>query len=975
MLSIVLHPDVVKFLRKDISSTVRQKTWDCINQLRQRQFNGGLRVKRLKGITKRVWEARIDRASRLIFTYNKSRQPETGEAEVYIAIQDICLDHDDVPRKAARERTPDATWLYEEIINTLGNIESSLHELPQTERDTLELALLEDEDLDSVISSEHRDELLGNIQWLIIDSPEDWQRAIINQDVDLQLKLTPEEYTLATKNVDILLKGSAGTGKTTVAIHRILYDYLQYPQSGKRLYVAYNPLLVNNAKEQFYQLLGSNDPAVTSLFQFKTLRDLCLEILEQTGESYLPEDEVNFHIFEKIYLHKERQRYPTALVWNEIRSIIKGSQLALDSDYLSQSEYEHLGAKRSSIIQLSRRANFYSAFTYWYQRKIKENGRFDEIDLTRRALEIITEKNLKDYRLIVCDEVQDFTELQLEFIMRLIAPTGNLFFAGDLHQMISPSGFRWEDLKTRFFHHGRQQPLQETFTFNFRSVGSLVNLANQILQVRYRLLNTSYPYKNTQAISNYGEPTRIVAASNKQLESILQTLHPGDAILVRTNPEREHLREVFKSSLVFTIEEAKGLEFDTVFLVNFFQCRRDLWQRALQKPSRLQEHETPGLLLEVNLLYVAITRARRILNVWEEKISEFWQQPELINHYTIQDMQTVAENRSGTQVQDWQQRGEYYLKAEFYLQAAECFEKSGDRLKYSQARAKQLHKEGKYQEAAEIFSELENWETAAKLFQRVQQWQSAANCWGKAGNFEQKQICDIHLLEAQGQFAQAAREWEVIGRYKQAAELFEKYEQWQPAANCWQQAGNLEKKQICEIRLLEVKQQWEDAAQQWHQLRRFDDEKRCWLNSNNTAKKAEYQAKDFEKQKQWLQAYEQYQLAGIFDKAAETRQKAIESLMDSGKQNFEQQNFQGALADYTQALKLNPKQTEAYVRRGMAKTKLKQYVSAIEDYNQALMINPQYADVYHYRGRVYQILSQLDLQKAQMLKDQKKPES
>lgn len=59
----------------------------------------------------------------------------------------------------------------------------------------------------------------------------------------------------------------------------------------------------------------------------------------------------------------------------------------------------------------------------------------------------------------------------------------------------------------------------------------------------------------------------------------------------------------------------------------------------------------------------------------------------------------------------------------------------------------------------------------------------------------------------------------------------------------------------------------------------------------------------------------------------------------------------------------------------MAKTKLKKYISAIEDYNQALMINPHYAQVYFYRGRVYQILSQLDMQKATILKVQSKPES
>jgi tetratricopeptide (TPR) repeat protein len=983
MISIVLHPDVIKFLRTDIDSDLCQKTWNCIDQLRLQQFSGGLRVKHLKGISKRVWEARINRASRLIFTYNKSRQPETGNVELYIAIQDICKDHDDVSRKAARERTPDATWLDAEVINTLGKIEADFTELPLGERNDLQFAQLEDQDLDFASSSEYNvnnvDELLGNIQWLIINSPEDWQKAIINQDRDIPIKLTPEEYALATRQGDIILKGCAGTGKTTVAIYRLFHDYLQYPLSGQRLYVACNPLLVSNVEEQFYRLLDNKDPEAKSLFKFKTLRDLCLEILQQCGQIYSPEDEVNFYVFEKIYLHQASVRYPTALVWDEIRSIIKGGQLALDTDYLTLEGYEELGAKRSSVVAVDARNIFYSRFVLWYRNRLRGDKRFDEIDLTRRALQVFTQQNLPKYELVVCDEVQDFTELQLEFLMHLVTRKGSLFFAGDIHQIISPSGFRWGDLTTRFYEHGRSQPIQEIFTFNFRSIGSLVNLANQVLQLRYRLLNESSPYKNAQAIDTYGELTRLVVASSKHLESVLETLHPGDAILVRTNVQRDHLRDIFKSTLVFTIQEAKGLEFDTVFLVDFFQHKMELWQAALQKPQRLQENQIPGLILELNLLYVAVTRARRILNVWEEHICEFWQQPELIDNYTIKDMQTVAENRYGAKIKDWQERGEYYLKAEFYPQAAECFEKSGDNSKRLYARAKQLQKEGKYQGSAEIFVQLKDWEIAAQLFQRIQMWQEAASCWKQVGDFEQEQICKINLLEEQKQFLQAAKQWEAMGRHERAAQLFEKVKQ------------------------------WEDAAQQWHLLGKTNDEKRCWMESSNEPKKAEYLAGDFEKRKQWLQAFEQYELAGLNDKAAEIRPKAVTSLIKSGIARSKQFNYAESVEDYTQALRLdsnnaeaylqrglaraglkeytaaiedynqalriNSNNTKAYLQRGLAKSELKEYTAAIEDYNQALRINPQYAEVYNCRGKAYQMLSQLDIQKARLLKANNKLKS
>ena len=242
----VLHPDLVDFLCKITESALKEKVWNCIEKLSKRQFHGGLRVKKLKGMAKRVWEARIDRASRLIFTYDKSRQPKTGKAQVYIAVQDICLEHDDVSRRARNsQKNPDAAWLDADVVEAIGSVDRD--DLTSAEQYALDAA----QALELQIPLPHVDELLGKIQWRVVESESEWQRAIIQQDTNLPLKLTPEEYELVKLPGNLLLSGSAGTGKTTVALYRLLPPSWQDSLSGRRLYVTYNQMLVSNAEEQF----------------------------------------------------------------------------------------------------------------------------------------------------------------------------------------------------------------------------------------------------------------------------------------------------------------------------------------------------------------------------------------------------------------------------------------------------------------------------------------------------------------------------------------------------------------------------------------------------------------------------------------------------------------------------------------------------------------------------------------------------
>ncbi|MEC4813028.1 MAG: tetratricopeptide repeat protein [Scytonema sp. PMC 1069.18] len=61
-------------------------------------------------------------------------------------------------------------------------------------------------------------------------------------------------------------------------------------------------------------------------------------------------------------------------------------------------------------------------------------------------------------------------------------------------------------------------------------------------------------------------------------------------------------------------------------------------------------------------------------------------------------------------------------------------------------------------------------------------------------------------------------------------------------------------------------------------------------------------------------------------------------------------DYEGAIEDYTQAIKLNRKDADAYYHRGNYRYDLGDYIGAIADYNQAIRLNPNDADAYYNRG-------------------------
>ena len=82
---------------------------------------------------------------------------------------------------------------------------------------------------------------------------------------------------------------------------------------------------------------------------------------------------------------------------------------------------------------------------------------------------------------------------------------------------------------------------------------------------------------------------------------------------------------------------------------------------------------------------------------------------------------------------------------------------------------------------------------------------------------------------------------------------------------------------------------------------------------------------------------------------------------NAGVQLQQQERFEGAISEYDQAIRLDPKLAEAYTYRGNAYNLLNQYQLAIEDLDEAIRLDPQDAFAYSNRGAAYGRLNQHQL--------------
>jgi len=98
--------------------------------------------------------------------------------------------------------------------------------------------------------------------------------------------------------------------------------------------------------------------------------------------------------------------------------------------------------------------------------------------------------------------------------------------------------------------------------------------------------------------------------------------------------------------------------------------------------------------------------------------------------------------------------------------------------------------------------------------------------------------------------------------------------------------------------------------------------------------------------------YNQY-LRRVQNTPQQQQQRTATTLVEQGLQKYEKRDYDGAIADYTEAIRIDPNGANAYYNRGIVYFDKNDYDRAVADYTQAIRINSNYADAYNNRGIAY----------------------
>ncbi len=471
---------------------------------------------------------------------------------------------------------------------------------------------------------EHPDALrrfrvMGNVEELVraLDYP--WEKWTVFLHPD-QRQLVERSYTGPAR-----VSGSAGTGKTIVALHRAAFLARTHPDA-RVLLTTFSDALSNALGTKLRRLI-SNEPRLGERIEVHSMDSIGARLYElNVGPLRLAERETVENLLKTAAGKVPGQKFSSHFLLTEWDQVVDAWQL---ESWEAYRDVTRLG--RKTRLSEKQRQVLWTIFADVRSELQKphvttRSGMFSHV-----AAKLL-EQHSTPFDFAVVDEAQDVGIAQLRFLAALSGSAPNrLFFAGDLGQRIFQQPFSWKavgvDVRGRSF----------TLRVNYRTSHQIRRQADRLLGPEVSDVDgNTEQRKGTVSLFNGPQPVIQVykseeeetAAAAKWLQERRQEgVQPSEiGIFVRSAHEvdraraaaekagipcrvlDERVETVTGRASISTMHLAKGLEFRSVVVM---ACDDEV----IPSQDRIEAVVDDADLEEVynterHLLYVSCTRAR-----------------------------------------------------------------------------------------------------------------------------------------------------------------------------------------------------------------------------------------------------------------------------------------------------------------------------------------------------------------------------
>lgn len=475
----------------------------------------------------------------------------------------------------------------------------------------------------------------------VMSNQEELQRSLEYPWEKWTVFLHPAQRHLVERghNGPARISGSAGTGKTIVALHRAVFLARQHSDA-KILLTTFSQALANALKLKLERLIG-NEPDICDRIAISSIRGIARELYEaELGEPNIVETEWLKSKLIGIANQTDNHSFTPTFLWGEWNDVVDAWQLETWEAYRN---VQRLG--RKTRIGGKQREILWSIFRQLWD-ILDQRKQITWAGLFRHVTDHLTEADTFPFDYAIVDEAQDLGIAELRFLAKLgTYHPDSLFFTGDLGQRIFQQPYSWKSLGVNI--RGRSQTLK----INYRT-------SHQIRQQADRLLPSSIAdvdgnieeRRNTVSVFNGPTPeieicddadAEIQLVSEWIANRLTHGIQPDEiGVFVRSEEQMHRAIEAIKQAganptelddqvipaqgavAVSTMHLAKGLEFRCVAVI---ACDDEI----LPLQERIETISDEADLEEVynterHLLYVACTRARdQLLITGVDPASEF----------------------------------------------------------------------------------------------------------------------------------------------------------------------------------------------------------------------------------------------------------------------------------------------------------------------------------------------------------------